>query len=140
MGRSDPLRNDPTFDYLPPVLKKVNYWIDPSLRKPDISEILMNELPQKTTPKIFLKPISPSTTKVFKVPFTKSFYRPFSKTSSLHYSQSPFKTIRNPEMNSLLNFFIEKNFDRKSSASSKEHFVRIIDGNCPRLFKRLRKK
>lgn len=26
LGRGDPLKNDPTFDYLPPVLDKVHYW------------------------------------------------------------------------------------------------------------------
>ncbi|KAL4715379.1 hypothetical protein ACJJTC_015150 [Scirpophaga incertulas] len=27
-GRGDPLRNDPTFDYEPPVLERVHYWAD----------------------------------------------------------------------------------------------------------------
>lgn len=29
LGRGDPLKNDPTFDYLPPVLDKVHYWKSP---------------------------------------------------------------------------------------------------------------
>lgn len=29
-GRGDPLRNDPTYDYEPPVLEKVHYWADDS--------------------------------------------------------------------------------------------------------------
>lgn len=29
LGRGDPLKNDPTFDYLPPVLDKVHYWKPP---------------------------------------------------------------------------------------------------------------
>lgn len=35
LGRGDPLKNDPTYDYVPPVLERVHYWIEPSLRKPD---------------------------------------------------------------------------------------------------------
>ncbi|XP_044748950.1 uncharacterized protein LOC123309764 isoform X2 [Coccinella septempunctata] len=35
LGRGDPLKNDPTYDYVPPVLDRVHYWIDPSSRKPD---------------------------------------------------------------------------------------------------------
>lgn len=27
-GRGDPLRNDPTYDYEPPVLERVHYWVD----------------------------------------------------------------------------------------------------------------
>lgn len=37
LGRGDPLKNDPTYDYVPPVLDRVHYWIDPSSRKPDAS-------------------------------------------------------------------------------------------------------
>lgn len=35
LGRGDPLKNDPTYDYVPPVLERVHYWIEPSSRKPD---------------------------------------------------------------------------------------------------------
>lgn len=35
LGRGDPLKNDPTYDYVPPVLERVHYWIDPSSRTPD---------------------------------------------------------------------------------------------------------
>ncbi|KAL3266131.1 hypothetical protein HHI36_010316 [Cryptolaemus montrouzieri] len=37
LGRGDPLKDDPTFDYVPPVLDRVHYWIDPASRKPDSS-------------------------------------------------------------------------------------------------------
>ncbi|XP_074039348.1 uncharacterized protein isoform X1 [Leptinotarsa decemlineata] len=37
LGRGDPLQNDPTYDYVPPVLERVHYWVDPALRKPDSS-------------------------------------------------------------------------------------------------------
>ncbi|XP_050300028.1 uncharacterized protein LOC126738647 [Anthonomus grandis grandis] len=29
LGRGDPLKNDPTFDYVPPQLDHVHYWMDP---------------------------------------------------------------------------------------------------------------
>ncbi|XP_065159703.1 uncharacterized protein [Atheta coriaria] len=35
IGRGDPLKNDPTYDYVPPILEHVHYWVDPSSRKPD---------------------------------------------------------------------------------------------------------
>lgn len=28
LGRGDPLKNDPTFDYVPPALDRVHYWVD----------------------------------------------------------------------------------------------------------------
>lgn len=34
LGRGDPLKNDPTFDYLPPVLDKVLYWKPPPPSSP----------------------------------------------------------------------------------------------------------
>lgn len=30
LGHGDPLKNDPTYDYVPPVLERVRYWIEPS--------------------------------------------------------------------------------------------------------------
>lgn len=35
LGRGDPLKNDPTYDYVPPVLETVHYWMEPSKRTPD---------------------------------------------------------------------------------------------------------
>ncbi|CAH0561093.1 unnamed protein product [Brassicogethes aeneus] len=35
LGRGDPLKNDPTYDYVPPVLDQVHYWMEPAMRKPD---------------------------------------------------------------------------------------------------------
>lgn len=35
LGRGNPLKNDPTFDYSPPMVSKVKYWINPLLRTPD---------------------------------------------------------------------------------------------------------
>lgn len=36
VGRADPLKNDPTFDYSPPVLDRVRYWGDTNKEKKDI--------------------------------------------------------------------------------------------------------
>ncbi|XP_046387834.1 mucin-1 [Ischnura elegans] len=38
LGRGDPLKNDPTYDYVPPVLERVHYWMDPSSRTPDVPQ------------------------------------------------------------------------------------------------------
>ncbi|XP_047002612.1 uncharacterized protein LOC124619992 [Schistocerca americana] len=35
LGRGDPLKNDPTYDYVPPVLDRVHYWLEPASRTPD---------------------------------------------------------------------------------------------------------
>lgn len=35
LGRGDPLKNDPTYDYVPPVLDRVHYWMDPSRKSED---------------------------------------------------------------------------------------------------------
>lgn len=48
LGRGDPLKNDPTYDYVPPVLERVHYWIDPALRKPDPEIMGENTQHQKT--------------------------------------------------------------------------------------------
>lgn len=36
VGKADPLKNDPTFDYSPPILDRVHYWGDTSKDKKDI--------------------------------------------------------------------------------------------------------
>ncbi|CAB3378941.1 Hypothetical predicted protein [Cloeon dipterum] len=33
LGHGDPLKNDPTYDYVPPVLERVRYWIEPASSK-----------------------------------------------------------------------------------------------------------
>ncbi|XP_018336320.1 uncharacterized protein LOC108744861 [Agrilus planipennis] len=45
LGMGDPLKHDPTYDYVPPVLDRVRYWIDPESRQPDHS---IPEEPKKT--------------------------------------------------------------------------------------------
>lgn len=61
LGRGDPLKNDPTFDYVPPVLDRVQYWLDSqssteASSKRDI--LVLGVTAKKTSPKIpehFLK-------------------------------------------------------------------------------------
>ncbi|XP_058980736.1 mucin-2 [Musca domestica] len=38
VGRGDPLKNDPTFDYSPPTLDRVRYWADPDKDKEKTEE------------------------------------------------------------------------------------------------------
>lgn len=53
VGHSDPLKNDPTFDYSPPVLDLVRYWADtattPSHGMKEKKEILLLGVPSKHT-------------------------------------------------------------------------------------------
>ncbi|EEB15126.1 hypothetical protein Phum_PHUM350070 [Pediculus humanus corporis] len=62
LGRGDPLKNDPTYDYVPPVLDRVYYWMDPKKRTPDpilpYSEIATTTGPQ-TESAILLPSSSP---------------------------------------------------------------------------------
>ncbi|TMW49841.1 hypothetical protein DOY81_005081 [Sarcophaga bullata] len=39
VGRGDPLKNDPTFDYSPPTLDRVRYWADPDKDKEKVEEV-----------------------------------------------------------------------------------------------------
>lgn len=48
MGRGDPLKNDPTYDYSPPKLDLVKYWADGSGHKDKAkTDILMLGTPQQ---------------------------------------------------------------------------------------------
>lgn len=49
LGRGDPLKNDPTFDYSPPMVSKVKYWINPLFRTPDPPIIPSKELTTETS-------------------------------------------------------------------------------------------
>ncbi|XP_022207954.2 mucin-2 isoform X1 [Nilaparvata lugens] len=45
LGRGDPLKNDPTFDYMPPVLERVQYWMSPAARTPDPPRVTTSTAP-----------------------------------------------------------------------------------------------
>lgn len=45
VGRADPLKNDPTFDYSPPVLDRVRYWGDNANKEK--KDILLLGVPSK---------------------------------------------------------------------------------------------
>lgn len=60
LGRGDPLKNDPTFDYVPPVLDRVQYWLDSHTTEPSVKRdiLVLGVTAKKTSPKIpeqFLK-------------------------------------------------------------------------------------
>lgn len=41
VGRGDPLKNDPTYDYSPPVLDRVHYWGGETANEKNKKEILI---------------------------------------------------------------------------------------------------
>ncbi|EAT47224.1 AAEL001671-PA [Aedes aegypti] len=47
VGRGDPLKNDPTYDYSPPVLERVRYWPENKANKDKTSDILLLGVPSK---------------------------------------------------------------------------------------------
>uniref|UniRef100_A0A182QIN7 Uncharacterized protein n=1 Tax=Anopheles farauti TaxID=69004 RepID=A0A182QIN7_9DIPT len=49
VGRGDPLKNDPTYDYSPPVLDRVRYWSDGAKDKTSGNDILLLGVPSKKT-------------------------------------------------------------------------------------------
>ncbi|XP_011305521.1 uncharacterized protein [Fopius arisanus] len=61
LGRGDPLKNDPTFDYVPPVLERVQYWLgDTQTTEPSSKRdvLVLGVTAKKTSPQIpehFLK-------------------------------------------------------------------------------------
>ncbi|XP_053979270.1 mucin-2 [Hylaeus volcanicus] len=60
LGRGDPLKNNPTFDYVPPVLDRVQYWLDSHTTEPSTKRdiLVLGVTAKKTSPKIpeqFLK-------------------------------------------------------------------------------------
>ncbi|CAD6219993.1 GSCOCG00011538001-RA-CDS [Cotesia congregata] len=55
LGRGDPLKNDPTFDYVPPVLDRVQYWLDTQTSTEASSKrdiLILGVTAKKTSPKI----------------------------------------------------------------------------------------
>jgi hypothetical protein len=50
VGRGDPLKNDPTFDYSPPVVGQVRYWTDNAAKKEQTNEILLLGVPSNNGP------------------------------------------------------------------------------------------
>uniref|UniRef100_A0A182TVY4 Uncharacterized protein n=1 Tax=Anopheles melas TaxID=34690 RepID=A0A182TVY4_9DIPT len=49
VGRGDPLKNDPTYDYSPPVLDRVRYWSDGAKDKSSGNDVLLLGVPSKKT-------------------------------------------------------------------------------------------
>jgi hypothetical protein len=80
IGRGDPLKNDPTFDYSPPMVSKVKYWINPLHRTPDPPLV-----PRKESSTEFNQQYTATMTNaaVIKQPMEiKRFYQDYSDPSS----------------------------------------------------------
>ncbi|CAH2108285.1 unnamed protein product [Euphydryas editha] len=87
-GRGDPLRNDPTYDYEPPVLERVHYWADEihSQREkyPDKkSEVLVLGVSSRK-PSAASRPVAPIR-RLPSLPIFPSKYEDFSYKFSDHY-------------------------------------------------------
>lgn len=54
LGRGDPLKNNPTYDYVPPVLENVQYWVDTQTTEPSSKRdiLVLGVTAKKTSPKI----------------------------------------------------------------------------------------
>lgn len=88
LGRGDPLKNDPTFDYSPPMVSKVKYWISPLLRTPDPPIVPMRELTTETSD---ITETITSSTKALNVKYPaseiKRFYIDMKDPSDMSYVQ-----------------------------------------------------
>ncbi|XP_026485458.2 uncharacterized protein LOC113392988 [Vanessa tameamea] len=87
-GRGDPLRNDPTYDYEPPVLERVHYWADEVHAQPEKnperkSEVLVLGVSSRK-PSVASRPLPPIR-RVPRPPLFPSKYEDFSYKFSDHY-------------------------------------------------------
>lgn len=114
LGRGDPLKNDPTYDYVPPVLERVHYWIDPALRKPDPPIPGEN---QKT--EILLLGVSskkPSTGGTSVADSRRDTYEPFLKFVDGPIFQSSYQRIARPHFSTYFptSFYTSKSKPEKN--------------------------
>lgn len=119
LGRGDPLKNDPTYDYVPPVLERVHYWIEPSLRKPDPP---MPGDKQKT--EILLLGVSskkPSTGGTSVADSRRDTYEPFLKFVDGPIFQSSYQRIARPNFSTYFptSFYSSKSKPDKNMYLSK---------------------
>lgn len=87
LGRGDPLKNDPTFDYSPPMLGKVKYWISPLLRTPDPPIVPIKELTTETSQITATITSSTKTQNPKQSTDIKRFYIDFKDPSDMSYVQ-----------------------------------------------------
>ncbi|XP_075152324.1 uncharacterized protein LOC142226290 [Haematobia irritans] len=84
VGRGDPLKNDPTFDYSPPTLDRVRYWADPDKDKEKFDEATANILDAK------LKKANPGKNEILLLGVTGDRIRGgMGSTSSVQHPQGP---------------------------------------------------
>lgn len=76
VGRGDPLKNDPTYDYSPPVLDRVRYWDTGKDKSGDI--LLLGVSSKKTPAHPPHRPANPKENNYFKspnnIPMRRNYY------------------------------------------------------------------
>ncbi|XP_063223105.1 amyloid beta A4 precursor protein-binding family B member 1-interacting protein [Bacillus rossius redtenbacheri] len=83
LGRGDPLKNDPTYDYVPPVLDRVHYWAHPSSRTQTPAAPLERRTPASP----------PASRKDVFEPFLKFVERPkFGRPPQRHFPRPQYET------------------------------------------------
>lgn len=112
LGRGDPLKNDPTFDYLPPVLDKVLYWKPPPLpgsrAHPSTAAPLVPQPAVTYNRRFFLTDFSKREPAVMAAgPYTPYAYKRHHHTSppaavqTIHTSSSPLSSYSTPSGSAL---------------------------------------
>lgn len=113
LGRGDPLKNDPTYDYVPPVLDQVQYWVEPALRKPDSP---INDDGKKTEI-LLLGVVSKKPASIPpKADNRRDTFDPFSKKD---YKHNPHQRISKPTFSFPSSFFPESILNTLSKFTSK---------------------
>ncbi|XP_060532426.1 uncharacterized protein LOC132705676 [Cylas formicarius] len=122
LGRGDPLKNDPTFDYVPPVLDQVRYWVDPKKQSDSKSS---RDNPKK---EILLLGVSSKKPAVVNPVSRKDSYSSYSKysdennyVSNQRISRPSFFPSMSSSMFPSIFTFANKIFDRTAHSKEPEH-------------------
>uniref|UniRef100_A0A182PCX9 Uncharacterized protein n=1 Tax=Anopheles epiroticus TaxID=199890 RepID=A0A182PCX9_9DIPT len=96
VGRGDPLKNDPTYDYSPPVLDRVRYWSDSAKEKTSGNDILLLGVPSKKTVGVSKDWNS--------IPLRRNYYSPGHQHHAVAASQNqlPHTVLMPPPLNNYL--------------------------------------
>jgi hypothetical protein len=95
VGRGDPLKEDPTFDYMPPVLDRVRYWRDGASAQ-NKNDILLLGVPSKKLSSIKQKD------KFTYGPIKRTYYSP----PYQHHFSSPVQHQQQQLQQQYVRFFI----------------------------------
>uniref|UniRef100_A0A182NTH7 Uncharacterized protein n=1 Tax=Anopheles dirus TaxID=7168 RepID=A0A182NTH7_9DIPT len=123
VGRGDPLKNDPTYDYSPPVLDRVRYWSDGTKDKTSGNDILLLGVPSKKTVGVSKEWNS--------VPVRRNYY---SSTAHQHHhaiatpNQLPHTVLMPPPLNNYLTSAEGAGFWGGSSSASQRVDTQPGDG------------